>query len=990
MHVWLRLVLILLVLWPAGSLAAQPAAPAGITATAPLGTTTTATLTLDNTGKPAATVQLYEAWPASQAGRPQASQPIRVTLPDSPARIDPQLQQTLAAAPDRPVEMIVYLADQADLSQASQIADWNERGRAVYETLRQHAAASQADLRARLVGRGYAPRSLWIVNALLVSGDGSLADLLAAEPAVGVVTANTAYALDIGQPVAAAADQPATWGLDRIRAPLVWGDWGVKGQGIIVANIDTGVYITHTALLQGYRGWSPGGLSHDYNWFDPTARPYTSPNDPVGHGTHTMGTIAGRAAASEMAIGVAPAARWIAARGCISTLCENSDLIESAQWMLAPTLANCQPDLMNDCAPRPDLRPHIINNSWGSNSQDEWYRGYVQAWNAAGILSVFSNGNAGRNGCNTAATPARYSDAFAVGATDSADLIAAFSSRGASTYPTIKPDLSAPGVAVASAWLNGGLSELQGTSMAAPHVAGAAALLWSVNPTLIGDLGRTQDLLRGNSAPIYSSECGESATARPNSVYGWGRLDAYAAVQKVRIDVPWMSLPASVNLPANGSANVTVTFDGRQVPAPGSYAARVLVGRQGTLSGVPASFNVTAATNTAPLTGRVVDRWSGNGIYATLQFNSGLSVNTDYSGSYTVTLPYGAYPLTAKATGYIASGGSVAIPTQSTAVLTLTPDIPHMVIAAPVLSATLAFGERSSTSFTVQNTGTRALKISADVPPAEWSVEDSAAGGAGAQLYPMDSFPALVLQDDEVYSQTVDFGFSLPVYGGYADRGYVSSNGWISTEYQRSAAASSTCFPTQSLPPGTLAPFWADLDPSQGGAIRAGRFNADTFVVSYEEVPLWQDPSITMTLAPTYTFQISLHSDGRVQYHYGEMTRLPSRWSIGASYGLNRGQAIACAPQSTALGGRTWTLRNQASAQLWLYGPSATVTIPPQSSAVLTGMLRGFGHTPWRSQPAEGVLRLLTNDPRRSVVHIPGFVQVGAPPYRQFYPIMLH
>ncbi|HYF63534.1 MAG TPA: hypothetical protein VD886_12015, partial [Herpetosiphonaceae bacterium] len=276
MYVWLRFLVILLLLWPAGSgsiAAAAPEAPDSIAATAAIGTTTSVTLTLDNAGQPATTVQLFESWPNSPARRPPDSRPLRVAVPASPARIDPSLERALAAAPDQPVEMIVYLSDQADLSQASQIADWNERGEAVYQTLRRHAAASQADLTARLAGRGYAPRSLWIVNALLVRGDQRLADLLAAEPAVAVVTANQTYALEVGTPAAVSADETIAWGLERIRAPLVWEDWGVKGQGIVVANIDTGVYISHTALLPAYRGWTPTGISHDYNWFDPTERP---------------------------------------------------------------------------------------------------------------------------------------------------------------------------------------------------------------------------------------------------------------------------------------------------------------------------------------------------------------------------------------------------------------------------------------------------------------------------------------------------------------------------------------------------------------------------------------------------------------------------------------------------------------------------------------------------------------------------------------------
>src|SRR5204862_1221016 len=178
--------------------------------------------------------------------------------------------------------------------------------------------------------------------------------------------------------------------------------------------------------------------------------------------------------------------------------------------------------------------------------------------------SVFSNGNYGGVGkCQSSTSPGGYANGFSAGATDDQDQIADFSSRGPTSDGRIKPDLSAPGVGVPSTWPDGSVRDLSGTSMAAPHVAGAAALLWSANPVLIGDLAATEFILTSTAVPRPAAECGPAAglPSVPNNVYGWGRVDAREAVQQARVDLPWLALPASVELPAHASVEVPVTLD---------------------------------------------------------------------------------------------------------------------------------------------------------------------------------------------------------------------------------------------------------------------------------------------------------------------------------------------------------------------------------------------------------------------------------------------
>ena len=943
-----------------------------ISANAVLGRVVTTTVVLSNRGQPAATATLYEGWdnPAVTTAAERLETPLRVPVPDHPdGPLSSTLLEQLNNAPDGRADMLVYLNDQADLAAAAAPTDWNERGWAVMNTLQAYAAQTQAPLIAELRARRYEPHSYWIVNALAVRGDRAAAEWLASQSSVALVAENTIYQLSDSVETEAASGA-AAWGVKRVRAPQAWAEWGAQGSGIVVANIDTGVSYTHTALLNAYRGWSPQGVTHDYNWYDPARKnPFQEPTDTNGHGTHTMGTLVGGLAADGMALGVAPSARWIAARGCESFFCSNEALIASAQWILAPTDRN----LAN---PRPDLRPHIVNNSWGDTGEENWYLGYAEAWNAAGIFSVFANGNNGALfGCHTSSVPGSYAAAFSVGATDAEDFIADFSSRGPTSDGRIKPDISAPGVSVPSAWPDGSVMNLSGTSMATPHVAGAAALLWSANPALIGNLSATRQLLTANAFPRAGVECGDAFNAVPNNLYGWGRLDVYRALQAARVDVPWLSLPLNVSLPHDGVMTVTVTLDARQVPGPGAYTARILMFRNSIIIPIPVTLEVTPSANIARLTGQLRDRWTGGGMYGHLAVASGPLITTNATGQYSVTLPAGTYALTATALGYLPDYGSLSALTDTTRLITLTADAPHLQISPPVLSATLPFGAQQTTVVPVVNAGPRPLTVAVSVPPLEWSVT----GPGATSLFNMSAFAPLPLGDDMVYINALTIGFSLPVYGQWVDKLYLSSNGWVSLTPPSASVQSAACLPGGDLPPGSLAGFWTDLDPSQGGAVRAGKLNSTTYVISWENVPPWRetpDPS-----GPTFTFQIVLRANGWAEYRYGAMGNLPWRWGVGMLGGAGRGHNLACykggAPQS--LTGQRWQMKNQPTPGVWLSGSPTTFTVPPYGTANLNVTLSGLGFVPWRIEPFEAVARLATNDPLQPQADLPAQVKAGPP-----------
>jgi subtilisin family serine protease len=424
-------------------------------------------------------------------------------------------------------------AETPDLTAASSITDWAERGEYVHDTLTAAAESAQAQTIAELERTGARYTSYWASNAILVE-DGSLdqAVELAGNAEVSEVRPTTRHVLEEPQATDAVAPSAAavsTYGIEAINADGMW-DQGFTGEGIVVAGVDTGVSRSHPALTAQYRGRTSG---HDYSWFDAARTGDTTPQDDHGHGTHTMGTMVGTDDGWQN-IGVAPGAQWIAANGCAEA-CLDSALVASGEWILAPTRRD-------GTGADPARRPHVVNNSWGlSLSSDPFMEDVIAAWEAAGIFSTWSNGNNGEWGCESSGSPGSRQASYSVGAFDGWGDIAYFSSRGPGQSGTVKPDIAAPGVNVVSAVPGGGYESWSGTSMAAPHVAGAVALLWDAVPALVGDVVRTRAVLDGSARDVNDTSCG--GTADDNNVWGEGKLDVLAAYELARKQT-FVSTPA--------------------------------------------------------------------------------------------------------------------------------------------------------------------------------------------------------------------------------------------------------------------------------------------------------------------------------------------------------------------------------------------------------------------------------------------------------------
>ncbi len=600
-------------------------------------------------------------------------------------KIERALLDELSA--DGAADFVVRFAAQADLAPAYQMG-WQERGAFVVEQLTRTAGRSQAHAQDYLDTRRLRHRTFIAGNELYVwAGDLAAAYELAAMPEVSFIRATRTYAIDPiveTAPGTPASPEALAWGIVDAKADQFWAAFGMQGDGIVVANIDTGVQYDHPALDQAYR--CPADPGNAACWLDPSdICPGDLPCDNNGHGSHTMGTmVADDDPTLEYQAGMAPNATWIACKGCETNSCSESALLACADWILAPGGSSAN-------------RPNVVNNSWGGGGCEDWYLAKVNAWRAAGIFPAFSAGNAGP-GCATMGSPGDYQASFATAAHDSNRTIADFSSRGPSCYghePYTKPNLSAPGVSVCStvptdSWSCG----YNGTSMASPHSAGAVALLWSCNPSLIGQIDQTFQILQDSADPPPAGNCGAPPDGQGNYTFGYGYLNVYQA------GLSWCGAPGILNghvldasngNPLNGAHVAAVRQGGgsysTNTNASGFYQVNVLAGTyeatasafgylDQTIGGIVVGpggvttqdFLLTPAPQYT-VSGHVTEAGSGSPLLAQVAIlgTPVAPVWTDPgSGYYAVTLPQGTYTFYVTAAGHRAELRVVVVDTSQT------------------------------------------------------------------------------------------------------------------------------------------------------------------------------------------------------------------------------------------------------------------------------------------------------------------------------------
>lgn len=350
--------------------------------------------------------------------------------------------------------------------------------------------------------------SFWIANALLVEVDTEEVDVesdLATIEGVDTIHSN----FEVRQPepvdespVFEAQQTQTTYGLEQVNAPQVWDQFDVAGEGVRVAVLDTGVDADHPDIELTEDGWAEfdeAGNERD-----------TEPNDPNGHGTHVSGTVAGGDAAG-FHIGVAPEAELMHGK-VLDDGGTFAQILAGMEWAVAEDA-------------------DVVSMSLGIPADEEsvYEPAFVEPIRNAndfGTLVVTSSGN---NGPGLTGSPANIYEAFSIGATDEYRGIAGFSSGELIHTQNVwddppedwpawyaVPDIAAPGVEVISAYPGGDYAALSGTSMAAPHVSGAVALLMSANPD-VDPLEAQELLIEGSLHP--------DAPTDPDRRYGEGVLD---------------------------------------------------------------------------------------------------------------------------------------------------------------------------------------------------------------------------------------------------------------------------------------------------------------------------------------------------------------------------------------------------------------------------------------------------------------------------------
>ena len=421
---------------------------------------------------------------------------------DDPAAMKKSLELEYATRADR------YRAGVARLQDAA--------GRSQKPVLTQLNALQQT-------GQARRVKTYWIADIIEAELTAGEIARLAADPAVEKIES---YPIVTSipmpeNPVSAPSMTGVEIGLKAVKADSAW-KAGYDGRGRIVCNFDTGVRGTHVALAGNYRGNK--GYPWQQCWFSPTDTSifphcFTTAGTSFDHGTHTMGIMVGHNDITGDTIGIAPGADWIAA---VAIDVPGTSVFEAFQWAADP---DGDPNTVTDL-------PDVINHSWGIpgiGCKDIFWN-VIDNVEALGIVNIFAAGNEG--GAMTIRNPAdRAADSitnFAVGALNAEDFkIYYASSRGPSDCDrvSIKPNVTAPGMMVRSAVAGSDASYnyYTGTSMAAPHVAGAVAILRQKNPDATVDQIKT--------ALLKSTH--DLGAAGPDYTFGWGIIDIMEALRQI-------------------------------------------------------------------------------------------------------------------------------------------------------------------------------------------------------------------------------------------------------------------------------------------------------------------------------------------------------------------------------------------------------------------------------------------------------------------------
>lgn len=764
--------------------------------------------------------------------------------------IDPTLQKVLSeSGPQDTISVLVYMDAQVDLQaldasfkSTTQRTPLRVRHETVVRALQQKALAGQVGILTQMkeleaAGEVSSFKTFWIRDILRVEATPAGIAKLADRPDVRVIYYN--YEITLDGPVTEVDPNPAgdthpprgprspEPGLVAIRAPEVWA-LGFDGTGVLVATLDTGVDGNHPALASRWRGVAdPRYSGHpDWAWFDPVTHT-TFPQAFGSHGTHTMGTVCGGAPGDQ--VGVAPGAQWIHA-GVIDRVdipTTVADAIAAFQWMLDPD---------GDPATNWDV-PDVCSNSWrvtdahGYPPCDETFWTYLDACEDAGIVILFSAGNEGPGASTIGRPPDRATNdyrTFSVGAVDANTTgwpIASFSSRGPS-YCTpdgsaaIKPEVVAPGVDIRSSVPGGGYqSGWSGTSMASPHVNGTVALMRQACP----------DLTPAEIKQILFDTAVDLGSTGEDNDYGWGMIDAYAAVQEALSMCSGAPRARDIDVQTPVDVAVDITLDATDYDG---------------LPDPPGAL--TYIVTTLPANGTLADAGNGHVItagelpYSLANFGNLVTFTPDagYFGT-------DAFLYKANDGGTPPDGGDSNEATVSLLVLYDPPTITTTQL--PMGAMGCAYGPFQLTADQGQPTLVWEVAGAGDYNETDLGSSQFASVGTAQGWH----------ADDNAWSYTLPFAF--PFYDNQYTQVWVSSNGFLNfggPDFTFSNSDSALIAATR------IAPLWDDLRTDSGGS--------DIYIdtsVSGQVTIRWK--ATTYGAGTSVNMSCTLYDDGRIRFDYG-------------------------------------------------------------------------------------------------------------------------
>lgn len=542
--------------------------------------------------------------------------------------IDPDLEMLMTASSDTDLIPVFILAQgQVDRDWVNSATDGMNRAQRqefAVAAMKDMAEAAQSGIIQELETLNTSDiRSLWLANAVYCEASTAAIRRMAIRSDVVYIESAADANGGLIEPVEVRPVYPEerekaiAWGVSKINADDVWA-LGYEGQGVIVAVIDTGVDYYHSDLGNNMWHDTPAGYHYGYDFYDDDY----DPMDTYGHGTHCAGSVAGDGTGGTET-GVAPSATIMALRinyygGGEPTWIEAMEFAaDHGASVMSTSLGSGQGNM--------SLRNANVNSLTAG-----LYHSVAAANSGPGASTVLSPGDGPPPWFHPDQTQhGGLSAVVTVGATNSSDGIASFSSRGPTIvwadYPTsgplLDPDISGPGVDVVSCQWNGGYTTMSGTSMATPHLAGVAALLLSANPNL--SVAQMDSLIE-----ITSLDLGSSGK---DNTFGAGRVDAYQAV---------VAALSMVGTEEEGSAAVNPAVIGISAISPNPVAAYASFNINAVAAGNVdiAVFDVsgrrTANIDTAELTaGPNAYSWQipaemGNGVYFVRATMNGQTVSS--------------------------------------------------------------------------------------------------------------------------------------------------------------------------------------------------------------------------------------------------------------------------------------------------------------------------------------------------------------------------